>query len=712
MKKFISTSLSILLCSVCVWSQIPDPDYIPSEYIDTIKNDEFIINKTSNIISDTVNKEKKIKLQPKLNIGFGNFNFIGDISDNRNSALIGQSGFQIGLSTNLNDFIDASILMEEGVVRVDGINQQNLPKNFKSTINSIGVRIDYNFKNFLNNNIIIPYVGVGLSFIKFDSKGSNDDSNNEYEIDLLSDWLLDPNNVSYSQNGIDIPISIGLNLRISERLNLKFGTSYHYTNTDYIDNIENGNSDKYIVNSAHFIYDINCYSCEEKYVPVIHDDYIAVDFDKLDKEDEDGDGIADIDDFCLATPKDINVDSRGCPLDSDNDNVPDYLDKEANTPKGAVVSKDGIQLTDEMSESIYLAYINTVSRKDANSYFEDTYPSDKFIKLTKKVVNTFGDTLMLDFYKPILYQQIYNQQKEFEEGITPAQFVDLNSKVIYKLQIAKYTEGIEAKEINRLMSIIDLKSTLENNSTVYYSGEYDDVLKARQKQKQLINSGYSNILVVEDNQGDLRIMTNHEMDKILNLRASSKLKDLPPLEDIVFRVQLDVLKDVDLDFYDLDELVVFEGKDGFKHVFTEGYTTYEEALERRNELYLLSYENLKVVGIKEGQIVEAKDYMDLSTVENKNDESFYGDVIFKVQLGIYGKQDIVELNKLDNLDGVEKTNLQDGLQQYTVGRFTSIQGAMLKLNSINKLGFKGCYIVAFYNDEQISIKKAKELIGF
>ena len=108
MKKFISTSLSIFLCSVCVWSQIPDPDYIPSEYIDTIKNDEFIINKSSNIISDTVNKEKKIKLQPKLNIGFGNFNFIGDISDNRNSALIGQSGFQIGLSTNLNDFNSSS----------------------------------------------------------------------------------------------------------------------------------------------------------------------------------------------------------------------------------------------------------------------------------------------------------------------------------------------------------------------------------------------------------------------------------------------------------------------------------------------------------------------------------------------------------------------------------------------------------------------------
>ena len=55
----------------------------------------------------------------------------------------------------------------------------------------------------------------------------------------------------------------------------------------------------------------------------------------------------------------------------------------------------------------------------------------------------------------------------------------------------------------------------------------------------------------------------------------------------------------------------------FSRIVTEGYDTYEEALERRNELYFMSYENSKVVAIKEGQIVEAKDYMDLSYTEEK-----------------------------------------------------------------------------------------------
>ena len=711
MKKFVSTSLFALVFSTCSWSQIPDPVYIPSEYKDTTLNESFSTTANNDSLLTLKNEAKKNKLQPKLYIGFGNFNFIGDISDTRNTGIIGQSGFQIGLTTNINEFIDASLLMEEGIVRVDGINQVNFPTNFKSTINTIGLRFDYNFKNIFENKLLTPYLGIGISYLKFDSKGSYDNTNNEYEVDLLNQWLLDPINTEpYSQNAIDIPLSIGLNLKINDRFSFKVGTTYHYTNTDYIDNILDGNTDKYFVNTAHIIYDLRCFDCEEKYIPEIKDDYFVVDFNALDKEDEDKDGVIDIDDFCIGTPKDVKVDAKGCPIDTDNDNIPDYLDKEANSPKGAVVNSDGIQLTDEMSEAIYLSYLNSASRKDANSYFKDTYPSDKFIKLTKKVVNIEGDTLLVDIYKPRLFQQIYNQQKEFENSITAAKYFDLSSDIIYKLEIGKFAEGIEASEINRLMSIKNLKSTLSNDFTIYYLGEYKDVLKARQKQKQLINSGYVNTMVIEDNQGDLRTITNEEMDEERNRRASKKLEDLPLLENVIFRVQLDVLKEVDLDYYDLDDIIPFPGKNGLFHIVTEGYDTYEEALERRNELYFMSYENSNVIAIKGGQIVDAKDYMDLS--QSKEKVNVYGDVIFKVQLGIYSENDKAELLKVNELEGVEKTEISEGINRYTIGTYTSIQGAMLKLNKLTNQGYKGSYIISFYEGKQISIKKAKQLIGF
>ena len=189
--------------------------YIPSEYKDTTLNESFSTTANNDSLLTLKNEVKKNKLQPKLYIGFGNFNFKGDISDTRNTGIIGQSGFQIGLTTNINEFIDASLLMEEGIVRVDGINQENFPTNFKSTINTIGLRFDYNFKNIFENKLLKPYLGIGISYLKFDSKGSYDNTNNEYEVDLLNQWLLDPINTEpYSQNGIDIPLSIGLNLKI------------------------------------------------------------------------------------------------------------------------------------------------------------------------------------------------------------------------------------------------------------------------------------------------------------------------------------------------------------------------------------------------------------------------------------------------------------------------------------------------------------------
>jgi outer membrane protein OmpA-like peptidoglycan-associated protein/opacity protein-like surface antigen len=57
--------------------------------------------------------------------------------------------------------------------------------------------------------------------------------------------------------------------------------------------------------------------------------------------DADGDGVPDYLDKCPDTPKGVRVDSIGCPLDSDGDGVPDYLDKCPNTPKGMQVDATG-----------------------------------------------------------------------------------------------------------------------------------------------------------------------------------------------------------------------------------------------------------------------------------------------------------------------------------------------------------------------------------
>jgi OOP family OmpA-OmpF porin len=57
--------------------------------------------------------------------------------------------------------------------------------------------------------------------------------------------------------------------------------------------------------------------------------------------DADGDGVYDGIDQCANTPRGARVDGRGCPTDSDTDGVYDGIDQCANTPRGARVDVRG-----------------------------------------------------------------------------------------------------------------------------------------------------------------------------------------------------------------------------------------------------------------------------------------------------------------------------------------------------------------------------------
>ena len=57
--------------------------------------------------------------------------------------------------------------------------------------------------------------------------------------------------------------------------------------------------------------------------------------------DSDGDGVPDELDTCPGTPQGVEVDAMGCPIDSDGDGVPDYLDKCPGTPRGVPVDDSG-----------------------------------------------------------------------------------------------------------------------------------------------------------------------------------------------------------------------------------------------------------------------------------------------------------------------------------------------------------------------------------
>ena len=706
MKNHIFLVITLFLSYSITFGQIPDPQYNNYNYLDSTKN-----NKSHN---------HQKKFQPKILFGMGEFNFKGDIEDTRNNGLIGRTGVHFGLSTNINDFFNLSIILQEGIVRVDGIKEEsvptNYPENFMSTLNSIGLYLDYNFKNFVFKKLVIsPFLTTGINYLRFDSKGSNDETNDEYEINLAELWTLDPENENkYSENTFGIPLGFGVNLKLSERMDFKFTSIMHITGTDYIDNIVNSGNDRYVVTSGTFIYDIFCYECDEEIVPIYNDaDFADVNYEILDKEDSDKDGIIDINDFCSNTIKGVKVDEFGCPIDSDNDGVADYKDIEENTPQGSIVNTQGVQLTDEMGEKLYLSYLNSGSRSDANVYFEEKYPTEKFVKITKEVINKKGDTLSIDIYKPRIVLLIEEQEKKNIGGVIPATQVDLTSNPTYRVRIDMYDKGISAEKINNLLSITDLKSTLIQKTSVYFSGEFENMLEAREYNKQMVLKGYDKSVVMEDLRGELRIIDEEELDRE-EAKSTAVLKEnLPKIENILFRVFLEskIADEYDRDFYDLDDIQTLPGEDGFTYIYSGSFSNYEDAIQHRNNRYELGYDNAKVIAFKDGNTVDAEEYM--KTYEKQKESAVYGDVTFEIQLGYASNiNEIKEIDLINSLDNVKIRKNDEGLVRYSVGNYKNLQSASIKHTEIQKMGFSNAYIIAFYNDVQISLKKAQDLIGF
>jgi OOP family OmpA-OmpF porin len=66
--------------------------------------------------------------------------------------------------------------------------------------------------------------------------------------------------------------------------------------------------------------------------------------------DSDGDGVPDYLDKCLETPCGVTVDSVGCPVDTDADGVADYLDKCPGTPIGVKVNIQGCSIDTDGDE--------------------------------------------------------------------------------------------------------------------------------------------------------------------------------------------------------------------------------------------------------------------------------------------------------------------------------------------------------------------------
>ena len=334
--------------------------------------------------NDSVTVEEEITesflYKPVIGFGTGVFNYFGEVTDNFQAAISGPISPKISVSS----YLDRARRINLEFFYLSGVITGNQSKpgeilNWKSDITNFGINLHLSLRDFMvNKRALSPYIGIGIESVRFNSKGDLLNANDSlqpytfvdgnildskgnltardyiYETDLREKDLYGYG--KYPETSFGIPLDVGIDLALSERISLRFGTSFHFFFSDYVDNQTSndvgllGNRGDMFTN-AYVSMHVDLFN-----MPAIMNlpkFFVEAEYDEIMSEDEDGDKVLDFFDQCPFTPFGAEVDSDGCPLDDDQDGVSDFMDKELNTPYGAFINDDGVQLTEDELIALY-----------------------------------------------------------------------------------------------------------------------------------------------------------------------------------------------------------------------------------------------------------------------------------------------------------------------------------------------------------------------
>jgi hypothetical protein len=669
------------------------------------------------------------QFKPTIGLGTGAFTFFGDLyKKHAQPFTTSRTAFELSLTQTIDHGLNISFYTLFGKL---GANERLgfRNENFESEIRLGGIQLYYDFKHFVpSHHFIRPWISTGLEGFEFLSKTDLKDKNGqtyhywtdgtirnkaegafdaktaiklyrdyEYETDIRE--LNADGKGKYLERSWAIPIGAGVLFHISDKVQLKLGTTFHFSFTDEIDGISaeskdyragNKNNDRFVMTSLSLHYTFGSDNNSAR-----SEKFKDVDFLALMTDDEDGDGVTDFKDKCHQTPAGVKVDKFGCPVDEDDDMIPDYYDQELPTPKGMIANGQGIGITDAMAKAWYKAFYDTTVQKGKTVYLDSAKQKEKN------------------------KEELAQQRKE------------------YTVELASFKGGVPDDVMAFLLSIGDVRSTEIGDETIFYTaGSYEDINLAIQRQQEFIANGFKEAKV-----GYFQGEQYFPMDN-----SSAKLKEEIAVSDSViskkghheeakfktdnhgvfYRVQLGAYKNqlAKTFFKHTGKVIELKTEDNYHKYVTESYPDLKTAMLKRAELVIDGYADAFVTAYKNGKRISLSEAgatfenktdavnEDLSESKNKKsalDKSF---VIFKVQIGSLKKSnDKVFEERIKDLKDLHKSFTASGLTRYTIGEFHDYKSAQEEKNKVADTGFNDAFVIATFNGDVISIQEALEIMG-
>ena len=694
--------------------------------IDSLSTPSQSVIENQNSVN-TNNESDEFIFKPQVSIGTGMLTFYGDIGTNHQGyhPMVSRLATTLRLINPLNDYLDVGFYVMFGEISA---NERTIGRNlnFTSNITTGGITLNYNFNHFLKENRIAdPYIHIGLESIEFLSKTdlkdknnntyfywedgtirdiSEDDPNSNSAVELNRDYTYESDVRSindslfgkYPERSWGVPLEIGANLKVGNRLNFRVGTAVHFTFTDLIDgvtdlNLGNSKNDKMLFTHIAVSYDFNI---KKKEIPEFtnpeEDPYL---YYRKDTIDSDGDMVVDFADKCANTPKGIAVDVYGCPLDDDTDGVPNTNDDELATADGNPVDIRGVGLD---SADYLLAFRKY---KDSIGEFAVWDTSRRSWSSDPRSLKTIIDTKNLNKFNKQL-------------------FIVIGSDV----------QGVNSTDLWKKLANKDFQVRESGDSVLYVIGGYSEneiAQKIEEIKKDSSIEIQDVVKIVDDEIIPVEIPDPESKIEIPEETDTSLVPLMIPSSDVSFRIQIGAFRNKlsKSVFRELPTVVSVFGDDSLYRFFSGSFTDKTDAASHKVNLSSSGYNDAFIVAFKDGKRITLKeagfelnpDFKDNIEIETEPSVNPINAklVKFRVQVGAYKEKiptDALDMY-LDIGNVLPKRDIMTGLTKYYLGEFNNYDvAADFRLKLIEK-GLVDCFVVGEFKNNIISTKEAKSLLG-
>lgn len=627
--------------------------------------------------------EKKKPFNPKFTLGTGFYTLTGDIQNEESGFLRGTNpGYNAGMKFRIANNLDLSFLLMKSTFK-----SNNDLDEFKSEVDGMGLHIGYSVNQLFKQSRVSPLLTFGAQRLSYKTEGSDRD------------------------NSFAIPFGLGIRINVTERLEFDASLNWAVGMGDIDKSLQNeGGSDNYKSFNISLHYDLFTPgpNSDDEY---FDDSYYAdVDFLKLENEDEDGDLVLDVDDYCPKTPIGVKVDANGCPLDDDKDGIANYIDQQKDTPEGTIVDEFGVRLTADKYHSMYSEY-EAASRKYANFYNESEIKRENY--------KTVDEYLIA---KANAFNKAYNEGLKDDEEV---------KGLVYKVKIGEFSDGIPAKSANKFLSIDDLESvTLENGVVMYLVGSYATLDEAIGRQYDLEAKGLDDTYLMVDNNGEVsayveptpepeidedEVVVEVSEDEISEEVVTTVTED-EMTNETTYRIQVGAFNTELSDevFVGVNNVISFTGKDGLVRYMAGSFVEYKNAIDYQAQMRARGFEDAFIVTYKNGERISLNVAIKTekeSKVVNQEGKDEVINLEFVVQIMVAKSSlSAVDLNKMGKLSNIDKEAEGTDMYRYFAGTYNSLEDANIQLEKAKLVGFADAFVFPKLDGERITMERAKELL--